>query len=88
MVGQVIWFRSRKGFGFIRHHDDQHVYVHYSVIDPHDTVRFKKLYDDEIVEYEYEKGPDGLHATKVTRLPQNVQRELASHLAEAPCNII
>ncbi|KAA8817922.1 cold-shock protein [Bifidobacterium rousetti] len=64
--GTVKFFSNGKGYGFITPEgggDD--VFVHYSVIQGEG---FKTLDEGDKVEYEAEKGPKGMQATKVTKL--------------------
>ena len=63
--GQVKWFDSKKGFGFIVGPEGQDVFVHFSSILGDG---FRALKDGEAVEYELEKGEKGFSAAKVTRL--------------------
>jgi CspA family cold shock protein len=63
--GQVKWFDSKKGFGFIVGPQGQDVFVHFSSIEGDG---FRSLKDGEAVEYEMVQGDKGLSAQKVMRL--------------------
>lgn len=64
-TGKVKWFNDQKGFGFISMEENgKDVFVHHTVIEGEG---FKTLRDGESVDYEYEEGPKGIRATKVTR---------------------
>lgn len=64
-TGKVKWFNDQKGFGFISMEENgKDVFVHHTVIEGEG---FKTLRDGESVDYEYEDGPKGIRATKVTR---------------------
>ena len=63
--GQVKWFDSKKGFGFIVGPEGQDVFVHFSSIQGDG---FRSLKDGEAVEYEMVQGDKGLSAHKVMRL--------------------
>ena len=63
--GQVKWFDSKKGFGFIVGPEGQDVFVHFSSIQGDG---FRSLKDGEAVEYEMVQGDKGLSAAKVMRL--------------------
>ena len=64
LSGQVKWFDSKKGFGFIVGPERQDVFVHFSVIEGDG---FRSLKDGEMVEYELAKGTKGLSAQHVKR---------------------
>ena len=60
----VKWFDAKKGYGFIVHpQGGADIFVHYSQIDT--ERRFKTLRTGQVVEYQLEDGPKGLHAVDV-----------------------
>lgn len=64
-IGQVKWFDTKKGYGFIVSEEGKDVFVHYTVIEG-DGFRF--LHDGETVSYTLgEKSTKGLRASQVTR---------------------
>ncbi len=64
--GSVKWFNNAKGYGFINiDGEDEDIFVHYSQILQDG---FKTLKADELVEFELNRGPKGLHATNVQPL--------------------
>ena len=66
LQGTVKWFNDAKGFGFIAQQDGgDDVFVHYSVIQGDG---FKTLTEGQSVNFEYQQGPKGLHATNVVPL--------------------
>lgn len=63
--GNVKWFDSKKGYGFINGPQGQDVFVHYSSIEGDG---FRALREGDQVEYEYVQTPKGLAASKVRPL--------------------
>jgi len=63
-VGRVKWFNDEKGWGFIKQDTGPDVFVHYSQIQGDGR---RRLYEDEVVEFEIKEGPKGLQAVNVTR---------------------
>lgn len=64
--GNVKWFDSKKGYGFIVGPDGRDVFVHYTSIEGNG---FRSLKEGERVEYELLETTKGLAAAHV-RLPQ------------------
>jgi CspA family cold shock protein len=63
-VGRVKWFNDEKGWGFIKQDSGPDVFVHYSQIAGDGR---RRLFEDEIVEFEIKEGPKGLQAINVVR---------------------
>lgn len=63
--GVVKWFNEAKGYGFIKRESGEDVFVHFKAIVGDG---FKTLNEGEQVEFEVERGPKGLQATKVSRV--------------------
>lgn len=67
--GEVKWFDSRKGFGFIVGPEGQDIFVHYTVIQGDG---FRVLKDGSKVIYDASKSDKGWKATRVVRGPESV----------------
>lgn len=68
----VKWFDAKKGYGFIVNpQGGSDVFVHYSQIDT--ERRFKTLRTGQVVEYDLEDGPKGLHAVNIGILDEQPQ---------------
>lgn len=63
-VGKVKWFNDEKGWGFIKQDNGPDVFVHYSQISGDGR---RRLFEDEMVEFEIKEGPKGLQAINVVR---------------------
>jgi CspA family cold shock protein len=63
--GQVKWFNSQKGYGFIGREDGQDVFVHYSAILEEG---YRTLQEGDRVEFEIVEGPKGPQAANVRRV--------------------
>lgn len=62
-TGTVKWFNDAKGFGFIAPQDgSDDVFVHHSSIQ---GAGFKTLQEGQTVQFESQRGPKGLSATRV-----------------------
>jgi CspA family cold shock protein len=66
-VGKVKWFNDEKGWGFITQERGPDVFVHYSQISGEGR---RRLFEDEVVEFEIKDGPKGLQAVNVIRVDQ------------------
>lgn len=65
-TGNVKWFDSKKGFGFIQGPTDgRDIFVHFTSIEGDG---FRSLKDGESVEFELVESEKGLQAHKVKRL--------------------
>ncbi|MCC0759594.1 RNA chaperone/antiterminator CspA [Bacillus sp. BRTN] len=65
VTGQVKWFNSEKGFGFIEVPGENDVFVHFSAIE---TDGFKSLEEGQKVSFEIEEGNRGPQAKNVIKL--------------------
>lgn len=63
MKGQVKWFDSKKGYGFITGENGREVFVHFSGIAKEG---FKSLDEGQKVEFEIADGAKGEQAVNVT----------------------
>ncbi|MDN5343064.1 MULTISPECIES: cold shock domain-containing protein [Oceanotoga] len=63
MKGSVKWFDSKKGYGFITAEDGNDVFVHFSAIT---MDGYKKLEENQNVEFEIVEGEKGPQASNVT----------------------
>ena len=73
--GQVKWFDSKKGYGFIVGPEGQDVFVHYTHIGGDG---FRSLKDGETVDYEVVEGDKGLQARAVLRVASEAESESES----------
>lgn len=90
LSGQVKWFDTKKGFGFILGPTGEDIFVHFSSIL---TDGFRSLKDGEPVEYEINVGDRGLHARNVRRVtrPDKALRSddpTVGHSATAAENLV
>ncbi|MBI5464872.1 MAG: cold-shock protein [Ignavibacteriales bacterium] len=63
--GTVKWFNQAKGFGFIKRSEGEDVFVHFKAIEGDG---FKTLNEGDKVEFEVQRGPKGLQASKVVKV--------------------
>ena len=63
--GQVKWFNSEKGFGFIERENGNDVFVHFSAILGEG---YKTLEEGQVVNFEVEEGARGPQAANVEKL--------------------
>jgi len=61
-VGTVKWFNATKGYGFIGHEGGEDVFVHFSALQ---MEGYKRLEENQKVEFSIEQGPKGLQASNV-----------------------
>ena len=66
-VGTVKWFNATKGFGFIGREGGEDVFVHFSSIQ---MEGYKRLEENQKVEFSVEQGPKGLQAANVIPIPE------------------
>jgi len=63
--GNVKWFNSQKGFGFIETEGSEDIFVHHSEIQ---DSGFKSLDEGQQVEFEIRQGEKGNYAANVIKL--------------------
>jgi cold shock protein len=66
-TGTVKWFNNAKGYGFICPTDNQEedIFAHFSAIE---MEGYKSLKAGQLVSFEVQKGPKGLHAMNIQAL--------------------
>ena len=79
--GNVKWFDSKKGFGFIISPEGKDVFVHFTSIEGDG---FRSLKDGETVDYEQIQGEKGLLAQHVRRLAQQAAKPAAAQQSVKP----
>ena len=62
--GTVKWFNDSKGFGFISQEGGEDVFVHHTAIQ---MDGFRSLTEGDRVEFDIDKGPNGLQAQNVRK---------------------
>ena len=65
--GEVNWFDSKKGYGFITSENGKEIFVHFSGIA---AKGFKSLNEGQTVEFEVANGAKGVQAVNVTVVEQ------------------
>jgi cold shock protein len=68
MQGTIQTIRTERGFGFLRDTEGAEIFFHRSALTLPDS--FATLEVGMVVEFEAERGPKGLRATKVTIGPE------------------
>jgi len=67
--GVVKWFNNAKGYGFVTpDNGDEDVFVHFSAIE---MEGYKTLKEGQVVEFDIEEGPKGLHAQNLRHADSN-----------------
>ena len=65
-IGKVKWFNNSKGYGFIESENGEEVFAHYSNI--RSDEEYKKIHEDDRVEFEVENGEKGPKAINIRRI--------------------
>jgi CspA family cold shock protein len=91
MIGKVLWFDIKKGFGFIRGEDRVDYFAHYSKINAQ-SGEFRTLTEGERVTFEpfFVERPDGNNkpqAKNIVRLESEDEDTRDMGGSEAPCFI-
>lgn len=68
LIGVVKWFNAVKGYGFIGQEDGDDIFVYYADIR---MEGFRKLSENQRVEFTLSHGPKGLQAVDVIPLSEN-----------------
>lgn len=63
--GKVKWFDATKGYGFITRDEGKDVFVHFNAII---SEGYKKLEEDDVVQFEVEEGDKGPQAVNVSKI--------------------
>lgn len=74
MKGLVLWFNTKKGYGFIRPDDgSKDIFAHFSSIKSDD--KYKELYENEPVEFEEARNDKGRIASNIVSLSEADDRQ-------------
>ena len=67
VLGYVVWFKEKKGYGFISRHDtEEDVFVHHMAITGRNLCKFRVSMDDSEMEFDVVQGERGTKAANVT----------------------
>jgi cold shock protein len=82
-IGTVKWFSAPKGYGFIGREDgEEDVFVHFSALQ---MEGYKRLKENQEVEFSIEDGPKGLQAANVILInSEELVEDSAEESAEEP----